>query len=382
LKSPELDTLRRRGMVMIACAGWAATSTFAVLAAFMPGTAPWIALFCSALINIVPTWCALRGRFDSHARAAAAIMVALQPALLLLVTRGNAWQLDMHMYFFVGLATLTVLCDRQPFVIATIVIALHHLLLALIAPAFVFSGGGGVERVLIHALAVILQSAVLAFVADHHRALILTQAQSREESRELAEQAATAQARAEKALTDAADLGRQAEHERHMRAAAEIASADRRREEMMRFASEFEQSVAGVAAEVGAAAAQLERGASTLDQIARASGRQASEAAGAVIQLSGAARSVAGGVGTLSKSIASIAINAAQQDELSSHAPTAPRAAIMTCGRSRKRRPVSAVSRDRLRLSPRGPTCSRSTPRSRRPAQAMPAAASRSLHKR
>ena len=39
------------------------------------------------------------------------------------------------MYFFVALAALAVLCDWQPLVLASALIAIHHLTLEWIAPA-------------------------------------------------------------------------------------------------------------------------------------------------------------------------------------------------------------------------------------------------------
>ena len=45
------------------------------------------------------------------------------PALGVYLLQGHAWQMDGHMYFFVALAALTVLCDWRPIVLASALIA-------------------------------------------------------------------------------------------------------------------------------------------------------------------------------------------------------------------------------------------------------------------
>ena len=167
----EVDTLRQQGIKWIAAAGWGTTFAIGLLTLSM-GQQALHACMVSALLNIVPSLHALQRRSDLAARLAVALMAALQPALLLYAMRGAAWQIDMHMYFFVGLALLTVLCDARPIVLAAVAIALHHLLLALVSPEWVFSGGGGIERVLVHALAVVLQAAALCFIAIRLHAIL------------------------------------------------------------------------------------------------------------------------------------------------------------------------------------------------------------------
>src|SRR5450756_492282 len=50
---------------------------------------------------------------------------------------GHAWQVDVHMYFFAALALLVAYCDYRPIVIATVAVALHHLILNFLLPAAV-----------------------------------------------------------------------------------------------------------------------------------------------------------------------------------------------------------------------------------------------------
>ena len=68
--------------------------------------------------------------------------------------QGHPWQMEAHMFFFVGLAALTLVCDWRPIAVAVGLIAVHHLLFSYFAPEWVFFGSGEFLRVMFHALAV------------------------------------------------------------------------------------------------------------------------------------------------------------------------------------------------------------------------------------
>ena len=318
----ELNDLRRNGIRLLTIAGWLFSVTLFVMSAVFAGRPGWEACAVGFAVNLIPTFCAVRGRYDIGARNAVAIMLAVHPALLVFVMRGSAWQLDMHMYFFVSLAMLTILCDWRPLVIAGAVIAIHHLLLSALAPTWVFEGGGGIRRVLVHAIAVALECGVLGYITTHLRGMILKQGFERHNSQALATEALAAREHAESALAATETAERAAAAERTRREQAEAALADLRRAELLKLAGEFERSIAGVTSAVGTAASTLEESARSLDGLARDTGRQAADAAAAAMQAKDAARSVAGGVSTLSRSIGSIAINVTQQAELTDHART------------------------------------------------------------
>jgi methyl-accepting chemotaxis protein len=323
----ELDELRRRGVRLLTAVGWAANATLAFLS-IVRGTHDGIAAVAiGCLLNVVPTLCVIRSRYDFGARTAVALMIAIEPALLLFVMRGAAWQLDMHMYFFVALASLTILCDWKPLVLASAVVAIHHLLLSLTAPSWVFAGGGGVPRVLVHALAVVLQCAILAYITLLLRQTIAAQSEARINSERLAADATTARAAAEAAQTRAEaalETARAAElvaaNERSRREGMEAETARIRLEDLRAVASDFERSIAGVATALGASARVLEGSATSLNVVAQDAGQQAVNVAAAAVQATEAAKSVAGGVGSLSRSIASIAVNVSRQANLTEHA--------------------------------------------------------------
>jgi methyl-accepting chemotaxis protein len=131
------------------------------------------------------------------------------------------------MYFFVGLAALTLLCDWRPIAVAVGVIAVHHLLLSYVAPEWVFIGSGDLPRVMVHALAVIMVLGALGPMMVHMGKLFVEQADARAASEASAVSA-----------HEALEMARQAQHEveseREKRLEAERhAHADARRSELL-----------------------------------------------------------------------------------------------------------------------------------------------------
>ena len=303
MENNEINELRCKGVMGIAIAGWGASLTLAALIPAM-GTQALHALIVSALLNIVPSLSAWQRRYDSPARIAVALLAALQPALLLYAMRDAAWQIDMHMYFFVAIAMLTILCDVRPILVAAAAVAIHHLTLSFAAPSWVFSGGGGVNRVLIHALAVVLEAGVLCYIATTLNSLI--------------SRLGNAVMQSEEAARGAEEALRLAESERAERGRLEDRQAERRREDMLRIAHEFESSVSEVTKAVASSAQALDEAMSSLDDTARDTGQQAGEVAAAASQVSSSIDVVADRVAELSRSIGNIAVTAGRQDELAS----------------------------------------------------------------
>ena len=323
----ELDSLRLRGMRLLVAGGWLSTVSLLVLIVSFALPNGKIALILSAALNLLPSLAAARQQHDMAARCAAAVMAALQPALFLYALQGHGWQMDMHMYFFVAMAALAVLCDWRPIAICAVIIAGHHLLLAMIAPSLVFNGTDNAARVPIHALAVILQFAALAYVTIRLRTLIVNQSAARLESEMLAAdaeaartRAEAAQARSEEALAAAQAAERRAASAQAARETAQNDAAAARKAELIALAAAFEDSVSGVAGAVGAEAARLESSARNLNGLARETGRQAADVASAATQATAAAEAVAASVADLSRSITNIADNVTQQVELGSTA--------------------------------------------------------------
>ena len=306
----ELLKLRLRGVMLLTAIGWASTAALLLLTLLFDLRNEVQTVVASVLINLMPTWFALQRRYDFQVGTILGVMAAVQPAMLVYLLNGHPWQMEGHMYFFAGLAALTLLCDWRPIAVATAVIAVHHLLLSYIAPEWVFIGSGDLARVMVHAVAVLLVLGVLGPVMVHMSRLIVTQAEARESSDESAQSAREALAAAQAAEG-------QAEAERAKRKEAErLANADARRNELLTLAGTFESSVSKIVQSVSAAAEQLEKAAENMHRFANDAGEQSSAAASEAESASRGALEVSARVSELSRSIASIAAAAEQQAQL------------------------------------------------------------------
>ncbi|QAY76315.1 methyl-accepting chemotaxis protein [Sphingosinicella sp. BN140058] len=321
----ELDDLRRRGVRLLALCGLGCTAVFALIVSLFGFEDGSIALAVSALINLPVCRDAWRNRYDAESRIGVGVMAALQPAILVFLLRGSAWQMDMHMYFFVSLAALTLLCDWRPIAVASVIVAVHHVLASLLSPDWAFTGSGAIGRVAIHAIAVALQFLVLAQVTRRLGTLIASQVESRARSERLAESAAGARREAEAALARARKSEARAALERKHRGDVQRAADAARTSDMLAIAAEFETSVAAVVGAVGAAAGDVQKMAGSLVDLARQGQRRAASVAAGAGQSSLAARDIAERAASLARSVAQIAANADQQTQLSlaAHARTA-----------------------------------------------------------
>lgn len=306
----ELNRLRIRGVLMLTMLGWTSTAFLMLLTLLFDYRNELLPVVLSAVINIVPTYYALRERYDAGAGAAFGIMAAVHPALLIFMLQGHPWQMEAHMFFFVGLASLTLVCDWRPIAVAVGATAVHHLLLSYVAPEWVFIGSGDFLRVMFHALAISMALGVLGPMMIHMGKLFTEQAEARAAS----ESSATS---ARAALEDVRLAKEEVEAEREKRIEFERRGmADARRDELLALASAFESSVTKVVQSVGSAAEQLENAASNMSRFARDAGEQSANAAREAEGASQSAMRVSEGVTELSNSILSIAATANQQAEL------------------------------------------------------------------
>ena len=120
-------------------------------------------------------------------------------ALILYEMRGNAWQVDVHMYFFAVLAMLAAFVDRNVIITSTAFVAVHHLALNFLYPAAVYPGGADFWRVVLHAVILLLEAGVVLWLT-HTVASTLVAA---EDALEETKAAQAANARAEEARREA-----------------------------------------------------------------------------------------------------------------------------------------------------------------------------------
>ncbi len=158
----SLDALRLTGMRLLA-ALMAALAITGVAGGLL--TAQWSLAGVAIVMAAYPLYLATRGATDPHARLIVTMTIVAQPALLLVLFRGQPWQPDLHMIFFAALAASTVLCDARALIGGTLVVAVHHLLFGLIIPDWVFTNGGGLPRIVLHAVILLAQAGALIVLA-------------------------------------------------------------------------------------------------------------------------------------------------------------------------------------------------------------------------
>jgi methyl-accepting chemotaxis protein len=172
MTSINLTYLRLIGMRLLAglIVVLAVSAVLGALLATLPGKLP--AAIIALLLPILPCIMALQRRTDGQARMLTSITVVIMPALLLFVFEGRAWQIDLHMVFFALLAVVSILCDWKAICAAAMVVALHHIGFGLLLPDWIFTGGGSLGRVALHAVILIVEAATLMWIAERIVALI------------------------------------------------------------------------------------------------------------------------------------------------------------------------------------------------------------------
>ena len=115
----------------------------------------------AAAIAVLPTALVISGQIGALARIVMGATLSLFCAIFIYQWAGTAWLIDLHMTFFVALAMSVTLVDWRAIVASAGVTAVHHLLLNFLAPELVFTGGADLGRVILHAVVVIAETAVL-----------------------------------------------------------------------------------------------------------------------------------------------------------------------------------------------------------------------------
>lgn len=161
----ELTLLRSQFGRFLALLLWAHVPLLSVVALLNGKSAVWAGV-AAACLALVYHQSLIRHGIAPVTRYISAIALMGEPALLVYLMRGHAWQMDMHMYFFAMLALTIAWCDRRAILLAAVAVALHHLLLLYLLPYAVFPGDGNLQRVLLHAAIVGFQTTVLVWLSD------------------------------------------------------------------------------------------------------------------------------------------------------------------------------------------------------------------------
>ena len=177
----SLAPLQRQTTKWLAYAMWIHVPIVLGLGWFVGSAHLMAALVLSSALAAVSTLAVSKWPDSSATRCATASNYMMQAAILVFVTSGHAWQIDMHMYFFAALAISVVTFDPKAILAAALVTALHHLSLNVIAPAWVFPGGSDFARVVLHAVIVVVQTiALLILMHKLYEAVATATEKSRE----------------------------------------------------------------------------------------------------------------------------------------------------------------------------------------------------------
>src|SRR5262245_44143696 len=166
----------------------------------------------AVLVALVATMTWLSDRTGPVTRVVTSMAMAALVALMVYAYSGHRYQIDIHMYFFAMLAVCAGWCDWRAILAFAGVTAVHHLLLNFVLPAAVFPGGSDFFRVVLDAVIVVVQSAVLIWIVfKRQRAL---------------EKSETAAALAESARAETERAAERARHETERAAEEQRRSMD------------------------------------------------------------------------------------------------------------------------------------------------------------
>jgi len=238
-----LAPLRARGTRIILAFIWANVLAVLPIGLFLGARDSWLMVFCLLAAAALPSWCAYKRREDSQSRAITAITLTILPIVYVSLFRGDPWQMDSHMYFFVCFSLTVLLCDRAAVLIVLGLTVVHHLLFFLLMPDWVFPGSGSIARVLFHGFLVGCQALILFKAIQEITSLKIETGRAREEADQARQQADIARHQAEDALERSRLSEQRAEREHRERLVAEAAlkvASDNRR---LTTAEEIDQSV-------------------------------------------------------------------------------------------------------------------------------------------
>ncbi len=258
----------------------------------------WSTTLIASALALAPLW-ALRMRRPIFV-IGLSLVVALvgQTSLLVFNFDGHPWQVEMHFYYFAVLAMLSGFCEWRIIVIAAALIAAHHLSLNMFLPAALYAGGTNLMRVLVHAIVVVVESAMLIGIGHTIRAAFA-------EAQEAHRKAASAAAQ----LEEAAVLREQ-----------ELSATTARADGTSTLLDRFQREIAEATEILYAAAQTLQSDAQTLNQTAAHANAQSATASAASAETAEKVETAAAAGEEMATTIADVGASAARSSQLAASA--------------------------------------------------------------
>lgn len=204
---PNLDTLKDRKLAVLSLL---LIAPFPIGAAMVAGNAIVPEAIAAVLLLGLGLACT-RLKASAAEYGLVAALVGM-PMLAVAAAAGQAWQLDMHMLFFVQLAAVSMLSRVRLLIWGAGLIAVHHVLLTVVMPQLVYPSfdlWANVLRSGLHAVVVVIETFGLAMIVLNRNAALSQAATAVQEAARqtgLASEAQTASARAEEAANTVVDL--------------------------------------------------------------------------------------------------------------------------------------------------------------------------------
>ncbi|WP_207455068.1 methyl-accepting chemotaxis protein [Azospirillum sp. SYSU D00513] len=194
----SLDGLRARAERFMVAYVWLHVLGLALLSWWVGQG--WRGGVMAAGLALTVTVARLLTRNGAVTRSLSAVALMGMGMLAVSMAEGRPWQIDLHFLFFANLAVLVVYMDLGALLMATVTVAVHHILFNFVLPHAVFPQGGDVVRVLFHAATVLVEVGVLGYAAWKGASLLTaleSTARDAEEARSRAEALAGEQREAE-----------------------------------------------------------------------------------------------------------------------------------------------------------------------------------------
>jgi methyl-accepting chemotaxis protein len=157
----ELTKLRDRVSYGIIGLLWINFSLILLRNLFRDEGADWGMILATLALLVPATLLWSRDRTGPTTRMVTSMANAASVAILVFAFQGTPLQIDLHMYFFASLAICAAWIDWRAIIGYAALVAVHHVLLYVAMPLAVFPGESDFSRVVLHAVVLIVQSAVL-----------------------------------------------------------------------------------------------------------------------------------------------------------------------------------------------------------------------------
>jgi len=208
----KLDELRLQS-ANILCLGTVIFAGFVVICEWWLQGSLGLASIVAVPAAVVLTLMFLLQRGSQSFRYTVVSVLMAEVMALVIAARGHPWQIDMHLGFFGGLAVCALMYDVRAIILATVLVAIHHIGLGLTLETLIFYDGGGLPRILLHAGILVAEGGGLVGMVLTTQALLGVAADktveaAREAEKVTAMAAATEAERNERAETHERMLGR------------------------------------------------------------------------------------------------------------------------------------------------------------------------------